>query len=345
MNARATLLAAALVLTSGAARALERPRIVVLDDAGQTLLVERIRAELMTMGFDAAVATLPAHDDTLARLTALARERAAVAVIRVVIDAGAGGADAMLFDRATGKRLQRHIAGDVDQPARLALLAVELLRASLLELALPDAPRGDVAASPALLEAARVPPPAPPAAPAAPPEPPRPFVVLEVGPGALASRGGLPPNLALALSASVPARVALRLGLFALVPLTAMTTRAAEGSSATKVTIVGAEIRRQTLGRGWHAALGGGGALAVFMTDGRGAAPLYQDSSAIRLSGGPFLRASFGYDLSQTFALRLGASAGALLRPFALDFADRAVARWGLPWLAAWTAIELRLPG
>ncbi len=336
MNARAILLAAALLLApGGAARALERPRIVVLDDAGQTRLAERIRAELLTMGFDAAVATLPAGDDTLARLTALTRERDAVAAIRVVIDVSADGADAMLFDRATGKKLQRHIVGEVDQPARLALLAVELLRASLLELALPDAPRGDVAASPALLQAARVPPPAP---------RPRPFVALEVGPGVLASRGGLPPNLALALSASMMAGAALRVGLFALVPLTAMTTRGAEGSSATNVTIVGAELRRQTLGRGWHTALGGGGALAILTTDGRGAAPLYQDSSATRLSGGPFLRGSFGYDLSQTFALRLGASVGALLRPFVLDFADRAVARWGVPWLAAWSAIELRLP-
>jgi hypothetical protein len=166
------LLAAAVLLApGGAARALERPRIVVLDDADQTLLAERIRAELMTMGFDAAIATLPARDDTLARLSALTRERDAVAAIRVVIDASADGADAMLYERATGKKLQRHITGEVDQPARLALLAVELLRASLLELALPDAPRGDVAASPALLQAARVPPPEP---------PPRPFVALEL---------------------------------------------------------------------------------------------------------------------------------------------------------------------
>jgi hypothetical protein len=343
MNAGTPILAAAIVLAlNGGARGDERPRIVVLDDSGQPVLTERIRAELTTMGFDAAVVTLPASDNTLTGLRALTRERASVAAIRVVLDAD--GAEAMLFDRATGKRLQRHIEGGVEQEARLALLAVELLRASLLELALPDAPRGDLAASAALLEAARVPPRASPTVPLAAHDPAPPIVGIEVGLGALASRGGMPSNLALALSASALLGTALHVGLFALVPMNAMTIRATEGSSTTNITIVGGELRHQTLGRGWHAAIGGGAALSVFTTEGRGEAPLYRDSSATRFSGGPFLRASIGYALTRTFALRVGATAGALLRPFALEFADREVARWGVPWLSAWAATEVRLP-
>jgi hypothetical protein len=337
----ARCLITALVLAQGAdARAQERPRIVVLDDGGQAVLAERIRAELNTMGFDAAVATLPRGEETLARLVALTREQGAVAAIRVVM--AADGAEALLFDRTTGKRLARSIPGGSGQEARLALLAVELLRASLLELGLPEAPPGDVAASPALLKAARVPPRTPPAARPAAPEPARPIVAVEAGVGALASRGGLPSIAALAISASALAGPALRIGLLAVVPVGAMTTRAPEGSSETRVAIAGVEIRRQTLGHGWHTAVGGGAALSVFTTEGRGAAPLYRDSNATRLSGGPYLRAGVDYDVTTRFALRVDAAAGAQLRPFALDYAGREVARWGQPWLAGWAAAEVR---
>src|SRR5262245_34947819 len=131
------------------------------------------------MGFDATLATLPPSDDALAQLETLTREHAAVAAIRVVADAD--GAEVLLFDRATDKLLQRHVVGQADQVARLALRAVELLRASLLELALPDAPRGDVEASAALLETARVPPRASPAGPVAVPEAAPPLAGVDVG--------------------------------------------------------------------------------------------------------------------------------------------------------------------
>lgn len=81
-------------------------------------------------------------------LSALARDRGAIAAIAVV--GAAGRYDIWVVDRVTGKALLREVVLEGDDPdgGELALRAVELLRASLLELEAPHPSRGAVPAPP-----------------------------------------------------------------------------------------------------------------------------------------------------------------------------------------------------
>ncbi len=335
MRSRA-LQVVAVVLTiafGGSIRAEERPRVVVLDD-GQASLAERMRAELVTMGFDAVKVSLPPGSGSFAQLDAITREHQAVAAIRLVTEGES--AQALLFDRTTGKTVSRRLDGGADQAA-LGLRSVELLRASLLELALPDAPRGDIAPSPQLLGAAGVPKPSPAL-------PRRPVAAVEVGLGALGSTGGLPIAPALSVSISALATRVLRVGAFGLIPLNAMKHDATEGHSDTRVLLLGSDLRYELQRRSWLAQFGAGVSLTILSTEGRGSGGLYAANSATRASAGTYLRVGVGYELTRGFAVRLDAAGGMLAHPFAIDYAGREAARWGSLWLAGWLTMESRIP-
>ncbi len=84
------------------------------------------------------------------------------------------GVEIWIADRVTGKTVLREMADDggtPDRDAALALRAVELLRASLLEVGLPAPPPGEVPATPEIREKLRVRAPDTPPAPAQRPSP------------------------------------------------------------------------------------------------------------------------------------------------------------------------------
>lgn len=107
----------------------------------------RVLAELSSLGF-LAVRVDPG-DGATSRLTleTAARQTGALAAIRAV--PSGLGVEVWIADRVTGKTVLREIQLDrdaIDPEAALAIRAVELLRASLLEASLPVPPRGEVIA-------------------------------------------------------------------------------------------------------------------------------------------------------------------------------------------------------
>lgn len=126
-------------------------RVVLLEpsDAEGALrdALTRTRAELTAEGFEVIVRSLPAGADTRHTLEDAAQQADAEAAIAIA--SIAGGAEVWVTDRVTDKTLVRTVdVGDqpaAERPRALAIRAVELLRASLVEaVALPpprNAPR------------------------------------------------------------------------------------------------------------------------------------------------------------------------------------------------------------
>jgi hypothetical protein len=212
----------AIVLALGAfaAEARAQARVVVVDDGDRTTraATERLRGELTAAGF--VVVPRPGATDEADG------DPESVATVRLVRSTLGRGAELRVFDRLTGKSLVRRVDADPERAPRLvAMRGVELLRASLLELASPPPAHDDVPpATPAL---AHAPPPeiarfvgAPAAAPEKPLARPPParwvdHAAFDAGIAILASTDRLGPAAApkvgvwLALPASFAARVQL----------------------------------------------------------------------------------------------------------------------------------------
>lgn len=177
------LLAAVLLLSSAPAEAAPRVTIVVrrVSDSVMEQFETQLRAELLTMGFE--VLTLPEPPTSVDpdSLEAIAERTQAIAAI--IIDQPEGNVSGRLWitERITGKTLFRKVRPEKmssDAPTIFALRAVELLRASLLELQEPHPTRGTVPAPPQLRQlvapqpavpSSATPPPAAPPASAKPP--------------------------------------------------------------------------------------------------------------------------------------------------------------------------------
>ncbi len=144
-GAIALLLLAAKALAAGAA---PMPRVVLVrpltapPSVGEALA--RLRGELIAAGFQADVVELPLGADVRASLERLAPPNAGgqapTALVAVVASADPSTAELWVIDRVTGKTVVRRVSAPAAEPARvaeiLAVRAVELLRASFLELAI-----------------------------------------------------------------------------------------------------------------------------------------------------------------------------------------------------------------
>ncbi len=144
-----------------------RPKVVLIADRRSAPIMARVYAELATLGFTVEVvrvrgADAPSHGPSRTS----AREAGAAVALRVA--EVPGGVEVSIDQGATGKSVQRTVMAD--DPATVAIRAVELLRASLLEVRSPPPSRGEVEADPAApaVVDAREPPPARPAPVAAP---------------------------------------------------------------------------------------------------------------------------------------------------------------------------------
>src|SRR5262249_5220500 len=140
-----------------------------IDEAASTIVVVcgpgdhfglRVIAELEALGFRALIIDPLDEAASRASLEATARKAGAIAAIRAV--PSARGVEVWIADRVTGKTVLREVASDdgaLDGEGALALRAVELLRASLLEVALPAPPPGEVPATPEIRAKMQLPPP------------------------------------------------------------------------------------------------------------------------------------------------------------------------------------------
>jgi hypothetical protein len=124
--------------------------VAVVTSEPNSSLSRRVRAELEALGVDVIILRPPAEAQTSREpLERAARNVGAIAAVRLVVS-GEGKVEVWVADRATGKAVARELdapaAGASD--ATLATGAVELLRASLMELHSSEPPHGDVPVTP-----------------------------------------------------------------------------------------------------------------------------------------------------------------------------------------------------
>jgi hypothetical protein len=339
-----------LLATCIVAAADERPRIALVMDRERPELAARIGTELGTMGFEAVVLleSVTAFRE-LAELT-----RRVDAVAGAWISADDRGIHVWVVDRTTDKTLTRELPAAPEFEATLALRAVELLRASLLELALPEARKGEREATPSLLEAAGVPKvesqraqataaAVVPVATPAPASPPRALLALELGPALLGASGDLSQYPALLVSVAGFVSPELSLGAIGFLALGTVSHRAAEGRSDNRITLLALE-------GGWQSASGWlrpflrlGPSAAFLRTHGRTQGVLLENASDTALTFGAAARAGVALELSTGLAVRPQGTAGVQQRYFSIEYAGRSAARWGAAWWGVSLTLEAQL--
>jgi len=141
--------------------AAETLRIVVAVSSGRGTTLQRLEAELRSRGLTVVEVESPGSVDSRRQLAELAQQRSAIAAVRLV-DRGST-VEVWIADRVTGKTVFRDFSVAVGpQDAvddSIAVGVAELLRASLMELNAPAAPRGDYPVTRTIQALAYVPPP------------------------------------------------------------------------------------------------------------------------------------------------------------------------------------------
>lgn len=354
---RAIALTFAIALTAAKAHAADPPRVVVVAADRDRAMVERLRAELVAMGFDVTLVPLAEGVSTREALEGAAKLHNAVASMHVT--AAARGIELWVADRVTGKTVLRDVvAPDGGAHDTIALRAVELLRASLMEMDAPHPPRGDTPAPPSLRAVAGVPPPRAPAsgaaptfatsdvadlAYAAPALRKSPWFGVSIGGAAAWSPGGLGPHAALdvGLRAWVVPRVAIEVA--GAVPLTTARHDGAEGYSINRFSLflAGARVELGPLGSRVKPSLGGGFALVWLHAEGVGASPGYVGATRDAFTGGPYLRPGLGVVVAGPLRIRADVLAGVAFKKLVLTYASREAAGWGQPFVVGSVGVEM----
>ncbi len=145
MSPAAAALAVLLVAGIAAAATAPVPRVVLVRPPAAppavTEALVRLRGELLAAGFEAEVVEQPLGGDVRDSLERLLPPNgsSATALVAVVASAEPGSAELWVIDRVTGKTVVRRVNAGTAGASRaaevLAVRAVELLRASFLELA------------------------------------------------------------------------------------------------------------------------------------------------------------------------------------------------------------------
>jgi len=132
------------------AQGAESPTIVLVADHADASIIATLRAELTVLGLHALVVQRGDNETTPSDLTEAARRNHAIAAFRVLVEQRR--VEVWLADRVTGKVLLREVlmtkdsGRDETEESAVVARAVELLRASLLELDIDDRPSGDLIA-------------------------------------------------------------------------------------------------------------------------------------------------------------------------------------------------------
>ncbi len=312
------LVLASLLLDSRVVRAEEGPPLVVLVDPGVPTLARRLREEIEALGL--AVRSVPAEDPDVS-LELRARSSNAVAAVRIASRSGA--VEMTIVDRATGKTVSRRLAIDTpSDPAAAELIAtrtVELLRASLMELAAEHPARGEVTVHPVIEEISS--------------EEARPSggVSLAAGPNFRAG-SGVDGSFGFwtALRVLFGERFGVTLQL--VLPLTPGELETPEGTVKAFATEYRAGATfEDTLFASALSLRGEAGVLIAQLGVEGSASPPYVGSRDDLVALGPWLGARLRLELTRNFGLMLGGDAAYVFPRLVIRSAGREVATWGRP--------------
>lgn len=305
----------------------ERVTIVLLVEPGQEALEARLRAELVTLGFDVSRrAPSPGEGDRPEDLDTAAKAAKAAAAIRV--RASSGGVEVWIADRVTGKTVLREVVKEEGggDPSVVALRVVELLRASLLEVDSKLPPRGDVPPPPLarrVAEDTRRPPP-----PSKHPD----FLRLFVGGAISAGPGGMSPLGHVRLGGSVRPVDRLGVELDVLTPTAPASLSGDEGRASVTQLAVTAGLHASLLPPdAWlKLRLGAGGGLLWSRISAQ-APPPYVARDADVFAAFVYARVSAGFPIIPQLRVRADVDVAVALPEIRVLFDGRLAGSWGLP--------------
>jgi hypothetical protein len=330
----AALLCCGALFLPSAAFADDEPRVVavLVSPTGDERLAARVSAELRAMGLEPKTVVV---DDAAAvtTLESRAKDSGAIAAIRVI--RSDQRAEVWVADRVTGKTLLRNVtcAPGEDAVSVLAVRAVELLRASLLEIEAVPPPRTEIPVTEVVRKVVAT----------AHPQTPPPFA-MGIGFG---------PQLVPTLSAAFDLVVSIawmptsRLGVevFGVVPLVSSKVCDTAGCANVAVGLVGGGVRwlLTTWDSRVQPVLGLGFAGAIAHADGHAVAP-YVDAHADIAAASAYARASVYFAATTRFRIGLDVLAGAALPPIPIRFAGAQVGEWGAPYVTTAVRAEFSFP-
>jgi len=330
-------MALCLQLAAPAAHGQSAPALVVIVTSDPAAAAaKRLPKDLQGLGLDVLVLkATPENSSGRESLEKSARSVGAIAAVRLV-PAGEG-TEVWVADRITGKTVIRDLVGATPEsgPDDVALVAIELLRASLMELHSPTVPPSDAELTPAVRELSFP-------VPSAPTKKPVPTFSLMVGPAVDLGLRSLGP--ALGSNWAMWARIGSGFGARAFVslPIVPERTTVAEGDVTVSSSVMGLglsyDYRRAE--NTFAPYIGLGIAAARVVTIGKAVPPLLSTSEAAWYGGGYW---QLGAGVMITPGLRIYADGTALLLASApgIKVGGRTVGRWGAPAGVASLGIEV----
>lgn len=315
-------------LCAAAARA---DRILLIEDPETRSIAARLRAELTSLGFDVEVRPADTSAPAREHLEDEARSAGAVAALRV--RPSRSGVEVWVMDRLTSKTVLREVVlAEGQDESVVAIGAVELLRASLLEVEMPAFVPKEIEPTPALkrLVPQRVP------APHA--------LSIALAPALAASPGGVGATSQLDVWGRLRMNDNFALGVRVLTPVVPAIVEGPEGRAS--VTLASASFVLDALllapGALVRPRFGlGGGALWSHM-EGTAAGGFVGRGDDV-FSAIWFVHAGAAVRASHDVAFFFDASSVIASPRPVVAFADRGVAHWGQPAFIFSLGIELSL--
>lgn len=313
----------------GDARSRGPATIVIVCDAADPF-GGQLLAELTALGFHGTIIDPDPAATSRASLEAAARHAGAIAAIRAV--PSERGVEVWIADRVTGKTVLREMAGDGRRArdASLALRVVELLRASLLEIALPKPPPGEVPPPPELREKLAITPEAlaPPR-----PAPAAPTLRFAIAPAVLLSPGGAGAAASLDLGLAWMPSEHLGISAFVAVPLTSAHIAPDGGGVDLEVLLAGGSVRFLFTSRAsrWAPTVDVGVLGVSIHSDGASSNGTHAHAASAATAA-PFARLGLALALTPSFRLRADLLTGVIAQGVSIHFAGVEAARWGRPF-------------
>jgi hypothetical protein len=329
----AVSLAAAIAFFAGTAHAQQATLVLVTNHKDATI-IPLLRSELESLGLRVETVDKRQNEVVARDLQRAAREHHAVAAIRVLVSSGT--VELWIADRVTGKVVLRDVLaqgeGNKISESTVALQAVELLRASLLEVEAPHPPRGEVTPPPALYNVVGYPESTA-------------RLRLEISPALLASIGGVSPLDAAAFEIGYrvsPYATAESFGAVSVVPGTIRDSIGTAKLHARSFTL-GIEVHGRASATRWQPFARLGAGVLTVSAQGDASSP-YVGYQRDDLDVAFIAAAGSRYRLTRNMALSATLHAIRALHPLALQFDDRTVARFGALVAVANIGIVLSVP-
>jgi hypothetical protein len=313
--------------------------VVIVTSEPAAPAAKRLSKDLQGLGLDVLVLkATPENSSGRESLERSARSVGAIAAVRLV-PAGEG-TEVWVADRVTGKTVIRDLVGGTPEtgPDDVALGAIELLRASLMELHSPGAPPSDAELTPAVRDLSY----AVPVAPAEPTKKPPPLLSLMVGPAVDLGLRSVGP--AFGSHCAFWARIGAGFGArgFVSLPIVPERETIAEGEVTVSSSVMGLGLsydyrRAENV---FAPYIGLGVAAARVMTVGNATLPILSTSESAWYAGG-YWQIGAGLALTQGVRIYLDGTALLLASAPGIRAGGRTVGRWGAPGVVGSMGIEV----